>query len=255
MNEHQFDQNSYSQHHDYAFQQHLVPDSTLEHHAIDDTLTNQNEDLAQQTTFEQQNQVDYLQSGYDISHNQDANSFNDSASGLDTVQQPTFQEQGQDLSFLQEQGNSAWEQQYLDRTSFEESPNLGNGYSENYNTESGLGVFDQTAFNDMPTNYQSQTSAESAFNTQSYNSNLWEQQFQQRSGHAHTADDLNKALDLEHQAQEEQKMYENDTRWATNISEYFGNSNQAHLDHQSAAEHKQKAEDLQAEADKIRNQT
>lgn len=255
MNEHQFDHNSYLHDNNDASLQHSVPDLTVEHHTIDDSSTNQHEDFTQQTAWEQQNQVDYLQSGYDSAYNQQAYSLNDSASGLDGVQQSTFQEQGQDISAFQEQNNSAWEHQYLEHSSFGESSSFNSGDLENYNANSGLEVFDRTALEDMSTNYQSQTAAESAFSTQNYNGNLWEQQFQQRSGHVPTADDLNKALDLERQAHEEQKMYEYDTSWAKNVSGYFGNSEQAHKDHESAAEHKQKAEDLQAEADKIRNQT
>ncbi|MFM2315474.1 MAG: hypothetical protein RLZZ04_4752 [Cyanobacteriota bacterium] len=255
MNEHQFNHDSNLHLHDSASQQHLVSEIAAGHIHNHTSIEPIQQDHSSQSTYEQQNQVDYFQSSYDAVQNQEAYSLNHSASGLDGVQQNTFHEPGQDPSSFLEQNNSTWEQQYLDST-YQENHNLNKTHLETQNNHSGLEVANQASFNDLSANhFQTQNPAEVVSNTQDYNNNIWEQQYQQRSGHAPTANDLNKALDLEHQAQEEQKMYENDTRWAKNVPEYFGNAEQAYKAHQSAAVHKQEAEDLQAEADKIRNQT
>ena len=104
-----------------------------------------------------------------------------------------------------------------------------------------------------------------SLNNQDHSQALWAHHFNQcvsshhsydgqRVGHTPTADDLSKALDLEHQAQQQEKEYKSSTEWAQ-FFEQEHNPHNAHINHENAAEHKREAEELQAEADKLRNQT
>ena len=206
----------------YASEQNLSPE----------IITDCNQDLLTNSThtdqsWGQHNQTDYTQ--------QDFNGTEDYYSSVPNEMEIQSNSYGSDLLYL---NNSYYHNQHL--SSDCEQTNYG--VEQNY--------------------------YENTLETQDYNNNFWEQQFQQhnssayndmsfneqRSGHAPTAEDLKKANDLEHQAQEEEKMYQYNTNWA-HMSEDNNLAHDAHISHESAAEHKQKAEDLQAEADKLRNQT
>lgn len=113
-----------------------------------------------------------------------------------------------------------------------------------------------------------QSSVDIASNSRDYDSSLWEQQFEaqsnssfplsnsstsineQRSGHEPTSEDLQKANELDRQARQEETHYQDDSSWAQTLENE--NHPNAHLYHERAADHKAKAEDLQAEADKLR---
>jgi hypothetical protein len=223
MNESQYNYNQDIHHKDYTSEQNLSPEITADYNQ--DSLTSFTHT---EESWEQDNQTDYTQPNFNGT--EEYNSF--SANEME-IQSNSY---GSDLSDL---NNSYYDNQHLSSNNYEQN---------NYGVEQ---------------NYY-----ENTLDTQNYNNNLWEQQFQQhnspayadmsfqeqRSGHAPTADDLNKALDLEHQAQEEERMSQYDTNWAR-MSEDNNLPHEAHLSHGSAAEHKQKAEDLQAEANRLRDQT
>ena len=142
----------------------------------------------------------------------------------------------------------------------------GYGEMEVQSNSYGLDVSETNiVYGDEQSSYSvEQNSFDNALDTQDYNNNLWEQQYQeqgtssygdvgfaeQRSGHDPTAEDLQKANELDRQAREEKTLYQNDTSWADQLES--GNHPDDHIYYERAAEHKKKSEDLGAQADKLR---
>lgn len=75
-----------------------------------------------------------------------------------------------------------------------------------------------------------------------------------RSGHAPTSEDLKKANELDRQAEEQERQYQNNTDWGKYFEEAH-NNHEASINYNKAAQNKEEAEELRAEATKLREQT
>lgn len=226
MSEHQVDYNSDFHNSDLAGeQQHLSLDLTGDYHQ--DTLTNSiDSEQSLEQPWEQPNQTEYTQS--------DFNPAGDYySSGYDEVE-----------------GQSDF------------SDSDSSALNNTYNTiQSDSLCYEQSTYS------LEQKSFENVLDTQDYDKNLWEQQYHnqgtsfysastsftpQRSGHEPTAQDLEKANELDAQAHEAEQHYEDETSWADHLKNE--NHPDAHVYYEKAAEYRKKQEDLEAQAAKLRGE-
>jgi hypothetical protein len=182
MNEHQYDHGLDSHRQDYNAQQHSITDTAANHsqdHASTD-LTQQ-EYLAQ-SAWEQQNQL-----GHDLSQNHELHNLGNPALDSSVLEQNTLHH-GQDYSSFQDQYNHTLEQEYLNQNQdsyLHDNYHSSYGQLETHSASSGSGIPNQTTYSDLynqgNNHSEVQNPAEMISNTQDYNSQLWEQQFQHHS--------------------------------------------------------------------------
>lgn len=210
------------------------------------------------------NDNDYISQQQDLSSNlEDYNQdlLNDSMQSEQSFEQSWEQPDQtdysqQDWNANQEFDYSNYNESDMVNTSFSSGIEESNmGYGDNQNLSS---VYEQSDYS-LDSNVYEDVS-----NTQDYNDNLWEQQYQeqsvmssgdvtsseQRSGHEPTAEDLAKSDSLRDDAHQQDLKYQSESDW-TEFYDKHDNDGMADLHNKWAGQHLQKQEELLKEANKL----
>lgn len=261
MNENQYDHNSDFNLDDSISQQHQVSEIAAGYDQNYISIEPPQPDYNTQPNWESNNQLD---NGFSDNSNLSLSQSNLS----DDLTTNSFEHESisytPDTAFFQEQNSYLPEQHSFQDLNHQEMYDATTNVEEIYSPFSSSEIMNGggTTFDDINSpidHYEVSNSTEASSYNDTFNNHAVEQPFghqtsslnpdinynQQRNGREPTAEELNQANKLVHQAELAHQVYENAVAWG----KHYGN--QSSFD--KAAEYKQKEEELRAKADQLRN--